>query len=61
VQLVTPTLLSTNLGGSPPFPVIPSFGVLKIHFTAVPEPGTLVLLSSGVVGLVVVGRSRMSR
>jgi hypothetical protein len=58
VELVTPTLISTSIGSSA---TIPSFGVLNIHFTAVPEPGTLLLLSSGVVGLVVLGRKRMSK
>jgi len=58
VQLVTPTLLSINLGS---LPAIPSFGVLNIHFTAVPEQSTLLLLGSGVVGLVALGRSRMTK
>jgi hypothetical protein len=34
-QLVTPALLSTSIGSAP---TIPSFGVLNIHFTTVPEP-----------------------
>jgi len=61
VELVTPTLISTSIGTSA---TIPSFGVLKLHFTtspAVPEPGTLLLVSSGVVGLSVLGRRRMKK
>jgi len=52
VQLVTPTLISTTIGACPAFP---SFGVLNIHFTAVPEPGTQLLLISG-LALLALGR-----
>lgn len=53
VRLVTPVLVSTNIGASA---VVPTFGILTLHF--VPEPGTLVLLGSGIAGLVAFGRSR---
>jgi hypothetical protein len=55
VRLVTPVFVSTNIGASA---VLPVFGVLTLHF--VPEPGTLVLLGSGIAGLVAFGRSRRS-
>ena len=51
--LVTPIFISTNIGASA---VVPAFGILPIYFT--PEPGTLVLLSMGVAGLLAYGRSR---
>ncbi len=56
VKLVTPTLISTNIGASA---VIPSFAIMDLTF--VPEPGTLLLLASGVAGLAMVGRKRMAR
>jgi hypothetical protein len=55
VALVTPIFISTNIPSSA---VVPGFGILSLHF--VPEPGTLVLLGSGIAGLVVFGRSRRS-
>jgi len=55
VTLVTPVFIMTNIPASA---VVPSFGFLQLHF--VPEPGTLVLLGSGVAGLVAFGRSRRS-
>ena len=58
VQLVTPTVISTNIGASA---ALPAFGIMRITFSAVPEPGTLLLLTSGVVGLAILGRSRMSK
>ena len=51
VQLVTPAFLSTNLGGS----VVPILGVLDVY---VPEPSTLLLLGSGVAGLLLLARSK---
>jgi len=53
VSLVTPVFVSTNIGASA---VVPVFGLLQLHF--VPEPGTLVLLGSGIAGLVSYGRTR---
>ena len=53
VTLVTPIFISTNVAGSE---VVPGFGILTLHF--VPEPGTLMLLGSGIAGLVAFGRSR---
>jgi hypothetical protein len=55
VRLVTPIFVSTNIPASS---VVPAFGLLTLHF--VPEPGTLVLLGSGIAGLVMFGRSRRS-
>jgi hypothetical protein len=56
VSLVTPIFVSTNIGASA---VVPVFGILNLHF--VPEPGTLVLLGSGIAGLVAFGRSSRNR
>jgi len=52
VQLVTPTLISTTIGSQA---VLSSFGILNLHFSAVPEPGTLLLLTSG-LALLLLGR-----
>jgi hypothetical protein len=53
VTLVTPIFISTNIGA---FAVVPAFAIMTLHF--VPEPGTLVLLGSGIAGLVALGRNR---
>jgi len=45
--------VSTNIGASA---VLPAFGILTLQF--VPEPGTLILLGSGIAGLVAIGRRR---
>ncbi|HTY19567.1 MAG TPA: PEP-CTERM sorting domain-containing protein [Myxococcota bacterium] len=53
LRLVTPVFISTSIGASA---VVPAFGILDLHF--VPEPATLLLLGSGVVGLTLLGRSK---
>lgn len=58
VQLVTPAQVATNL----PLGSNKALGILanlRIHF--IPEPGLLLLIGSGVVGLAVVGRKRMRK
>ena len=54
VTLVTPIVISTNIGADAP---INAFGRMTLTFA--PEPGTLLLLASGVAGLAVLGRKRM--
>jgi hypothetical protein len=56
VTLVSPTVISTNIGS---LPIITSF--VKMTLTFIPEPGTLLLLASGIAGLAMVGRKRMSK
>ena len=55
IRLVTPVFVSTNISADA---VVPVFGILDLHF--VPEPGTLLLLGSGIAGLVMFGRSKRS-
>ena len=52
VSLVTPIYVHTNQGVDP---VIPAFAFLDLHF--VPEPGTLVLVGAGIVGLCRLGQA----
>jgi hypothetical protein len=54
LQLVTVSKVFTNLTGA--FPELPVVGILTLHF--VPEPGTLLLLGSGVAALGIIGRRR---
>ena len=58
IKLISPSLISTNIGASA---VLPMFAVMELQFEVVPEPGTLLLLVSGVAGLAIVGRKRMSK
>jgi hypothetical protein len=57
VQLVTVSKVYTSLTGA--FPEVPLIGVLTLHF--VPEPGTLLLLGSGVATLALLGRRKGKR
>lgn len=58
VQFVTPLQISSNLTvGSNE--LIATFSTLRLHF--IPEPGILLLVGSGVAGLVLLGRSRMRK
>jgi hypothetical protein len=57
IQIVTPTEVTTSL--APPNNFLPVFGVIRLHF--IPEPGLILLLGSGVAGLVVIGRHRMRK
>ena len=54
VTLVAPGGLMSTLGG--PFPLF-----VSMTLTFVPEPGTLLLLGSGIAGLAIIGRKRMRR
>jgi hypothetical protein len=54
VTLVSPAGLMSSLGGA--FPLF-----VSMTLTFVPEPGTLLLLGSGIAGLAIIGRKRMSR
>ena len=57
IQFVTPSEVSTSL--DPPNNFLPVFSTITLHF--VPEPGLVMLLVSGVAGLVLLGRHRMRK
>jgi hypothetical protein len=55
ISMVTPLRISTGVvAGTLP-------GSIRMKFSFVPEPGTLLLLVSGGIGLVLVGRSRLRK
>lgn len=56
IQLVTPIKITPFHGLPDGFDTLPIFAIAKIRF--VPEPELLVLLGSGVAGLLLIGRSR---
>jgi hypothetical protein len=58
VKLISPVVVY-NTNPDPAKRVIPGFAILELNL--VPEPGTLLLLASGVAGLAMVGRKRMSK
>jgi hypothetical protein len=58
VQLITPMQVVTNLQNGSNLKIA-LFGFLTVHF--IPEPGMLMLLGSGVAGLILLGRSRMRK
>lgn len=58
IQLITPIQVTT-IGVPGESEKLSLFGTMRIHF--VPEPGLMLLLGSGVVGLALLGRSRMKK
>ena len=58
IQLITPQQVTT-FGVQGNSNKVANFSTLTLHF--IPEPGLLLLIASGVVGLGLVGRSRMNK
>jgi len=58
VQLISPMQIRTNLAAGSSVK-LSLFSILDLHF--IPEPGMLLLLGSGVAGLVLLGRHRMRK
>jgi hypothetical protein len=58
IQLISPFKIITNAAGN-----LPGIALLTLTFSGavVPEPGTLLLIGSGVVGLALLGRKRMRK
>ncbi len=56
VTLVSALNVLTNLAGQ-----LPAFVTLTLSYEAIPEPGTLLLLGSGVIGLVAIGRKKIRK
>ncbi len=56
VSLVSPVFISTSLDA---FPLVPAFARFTVQF--IPEPRTLLLVGSGVMGLAVIRRRRMKK
>jgi hypothetical protein len=55
LQVITPVLIRTNLGA----PDTWQAAWFEVRLHVIPEPGLLLLLGSGVAGLMLLGRSRM--
>jgi hypothetical protein len=57
IQVATPVRVVTSL--NPPNNVLAIIGIVKLKM--VPEPGLMLLLGSGIAGLVLLGRDRLGR
>ena len=55
LQIVTPVVIETSLGAPDTWQAV--WTEVKLHF--IPEPGLLLLLGSGIAGLLMLGRHRM--
>jgi hypothetical protein len=56
VVLVSALNVLTSIAGQ-----LPSFAILVLTYAGVPEPGTLMLLGSGVAGLALIGRRKLRK